>query len=213
VAVGHLSPPKLRLLGLLPLAFFFAQGLHYWQIEQLGQMLWMCNIGSLILAVGMFLEKPVLIRLASIWMIPGVVVWFIYYAMPTWNRLPTGQFSYVDLFGLLTSTLTHVGGFVVGMIALRWIGMDRLAWLYAFGWYFVLQLFTRLLTPADWNVNLAHKVQPGFEQTFTSYFKFWLVLTVTTGVCLWLLGFLLQKLWPVTTLTCSLAAYPASDGN
>lgn len=199
MADRQLTQAKLRLMGILPLLFFVAQAIHYWQIDQLGQMLWMCNIGSLILALGLFLEKPVLIRLAGVWMIPGVVVWFMYYVMPTWGRLFTGQFSYTDIFGLLTSTLTHVGGFAVAMLVLRTIRVDRLTWLYAFGWYFVLQLVTRLLTPVDWNVNLAHKVQPGFEQTFTSYFKFWLVLTAATGACLWLLGFLLRKLWPIPT--------------
>ena len=49
-------------MGILPLLFFIAQAIHYWQIDQLGQMLWMCNIGSLILALGLFLERPVLIR-------------------------------------------------------------------------------------------------------------------------------------------------------
>jgi len=173
---------KLRLLGLLPLLFFVAQGIHYWQINQLGHMLWMCNIGNLLLAVGLFLERPLLIRVAIIWMIPGLVIWFFYVVM-SW-----GVF--------LSSTLAHVGGIVVAMIALRKVGMDRRAWLYAFSWYLLIQLLSRLLTPSDLNVNLSHKIQSGWEQTFSAYWQFWLMLSLTTATILWVIGSMLWKVCP-----------------
>ncbi len=178
-----LSPrTKLRLLGLLPLIFFLAQGVHYWQINQLGHMFWMCNIGNLILAMGLFLEKPLLIRLAAIWTIPGLIIWFLYVVL-AW-----GVF--------LTSTLAHVGGLIVAMIALRYYRMDRTAWRWALGWYLVVQLASRFFTPADLNVNLAHAVQPGFERTFQTYWSFWLVLTAATIIVLWLVGLVLSSIWP-----------------
>ena len=178
-----LSPrSKLRLLGLLPLIFFLAQFVHYWRTNELGHMFWMCNIGNLILAMGLFLEKPVLIRLAAIWTIPGLVVWVIYVVL-AW-----GVF--------LTSTLAHVGGLIVAMIALRHYRMDRTTWRWAFGWYLVIQLASRFFTPAALNVNLAHAVQPGFERSFPSYWIFWLVLTAVTIVVLWLVGLLLWSIWP-----------------
>ena len=176
-----LSPrTKLRLLGLLPLIFFLAQFIHYWRINELGNMFWMCNIGNLILAMGLFLEKPIPIRLAAIWTLPGLVVWFIYVVL-TW-----GVF--------LSSTLAHVGGIIVAMIALSHYGMDRTAWRWAFGWYLVVQLASRFFTPAKLNVNLAHAVQAGWA--FQSYWTFWLVLTATTIVGLWLCGWLLWRIWP-----------------
>jgi hypothetical protein len=173
---------KLRLLGLLPLIFFLAQGVHYWRINQLGHMFWMCNIGNLILAMGLFLEKPILIRLAAIWTIPGLVIWFLYVVL-AW-----GVF--------LTSTLAHAGGLIVAMTALRYYRMDRTTWRWAFGWYLVVQLASRFFTPAALNVNLAHTVQPGFERAFQTYWSFWLVLTVCTIVTLWLVGLLLSSIWP-----------------
>src|SRR5260370_25914289 len=173
---------KLRLLGLLPLLFFVGQGIHYWQINQLGHMLWMCNIGNLLLAVGLFLERPLLMRVAIIWMIPGLVIWFFYVVM-SW-----GVF--------LSSTLAHVGGIVVAMIALRRVGMDRRAWLYAFSWYLLIQLLSRLLTPSDLNVNLSHKIQSGWEQTFSAYWQFWLTLSLTTATILWVIGSMLWKVCP-----------------
>jgi hypothetical protein len=179
------------------LAFFTAQAIHYWQINELGNMLWLCNIGNLLLALGLFFEASMLIRVAVIWMVPGVAVWVVY-VVPTWGMLLNGRFTYAELFGVLSSTLAHLGGFSVGIAALRIVGMDGRAWLFAYLWYFVVQLISRLVTPVAMNVNLSQKVQPGWEQSFTSYLKFWLVFTLLNGACLWVLGLLLERLWPVS---------------
>src|SRR4026207_724353 len=168
----NLSPrTKLRLLGVLPVIFFLAQAVHYWRINQLGHLFWMCNIGNLLLALGLFLEKPVVVRLAAIWTIPGLIVWIIYVVL-AW-----GVF--------LSSTLAHVGGLIVAVFALSMVRMDRTAWRWAFGWYLVVQLLSRFLTAPELNVNLAHAVQPGWDRTFHSYWEFWLVLTVVTIMTLW----------------------------
>jgi len=178
-----LSPrTKLRLLGILPLIFFLAQAAHYWPIKELGNMLWMCNIGNLLLAIGLFLEKPVVIRLAAIWTVPGLFVWIVFVVLP-WSPF-------------LSSTLAHVGGLAVAMIALSRVRMDRTAWRWAFGWYLMVQLASRFVTPAALNVNLAHAVQPGWR--FGSYWTFWLVLTVVTAVVLWLSGLFLWSIWPAS---------------
>jgi hypothetical protein len=179
----NLSPrTKLRFLGLLPLIFFLAQGRHYWKTNELGNLLWMCNIGNLLLAMGLFLERPLVIRLAAIWMILGLFIWFIYVVLP-WSFF-------------LSSTLAHVGGLIVAVIALSRVRMDRTAWRWAFGWYLMVQLASRFVTPAALNVNLVHAVQPGWERTFGSYWVFWLVLTVITAVVLWLCGLFLWGIWP-----------------
>jgi hypothetical protein len=178
-----LSPQtRMRLLGLLPLLFFLAQGVHYYRDQQLGHMLWMCNIGNLVLALGLFVEKPLLVRVAAIWTIPGLIIWFLYVV------LPWGAF--------LTSTLAHVGGLAVAAVALRAYGMDRRSWIYAFGWMLLVQLVSRFATPPDLNVNLAHAVQPGWERTFPSYWMFWLTLTIVTAAVLWLSGLLWRSVWP-----------------
>jgi hypothetical protein len=180
----NLSPrTKLRLLGILPLLFFLAQGVHYWRINELGHMLWMCNVGNLLLAMGLFLEKRRVIRLSAIWMIPGLLIWFIYVVLP-WSPF-------------LSSTLAHVGGLIVAMIALSRVRMDRTAWRWAFGWYLMVQLASRFVTPAELNVNLAHAVQRGWG--FESYWTFWVVLTIVTAVVLWLSGLFWWSIWPSQT--------------
>src|SRR5919106_3452928 len=132
----NLSPrTRMRLIGLLPLFFFLAQAVHYWRINELGHLLWMCNVGNLLLAMGLFLENRFVVRLAAIWMVPGLVVWFVYVVLP-WG-----------LF--LTSILAHVGGFVVAMFVLSKYRMDRISWLWALGWYLVVQLLSRFVTPPN----------------------------------------------------------------
>jgi hypothetical protein len=183
-----LSPrTKLRLLGIFPLIFFLAQAEHYWSINELGHLLWMCNVGNLLLAMGLFLEKPLVIRLAAIWTIPGLLVWLLYVVL-AW-----GVF--------FTSTLAHVGGLIVALFALSRIGMDRTSWRWAFGWYLMVQLASRLVTPAVLNVNLAHAIQPGWERAFQSYWTFWLVLTIVTAIVLWLSGLLLWSIWRYSDVT------------
>ena len=175
---------RFRMLGIFPLVFFFAQAEHYWRIQQLGHMLWMCNVGDLLLAIGLFLRQPVLIRIAVIWMIPGLVIWF--------------RFVVLEWGLFFSSVLAHVGGILVGMIALKKVGVDKASWLYAFGWYLLIQMLSRLFTAADLNVNLSHRMQPGFERVFNAYWQFWLTAALLTALVLWLLAALLARFWPST---------------
>jgi len=159
-------------------------------------MLWMCNIGNLILALGLLFEKPLLVRVAAVWAIPGLIVWCIY-VVPTWGTLLTGHFTWSELFAVFASTMAHLGGTAIGMVAISKVRMNREAWLYVFGWYFIMQVASRLLTPASMNVNLAHRIQDGFENSFSSYWKFWLLLTFLNGMGAYLLVFGIGWMWPV----------------
>ena len=156
----------------------------------------MCNIGNLLLALGIFFEQALLIRVAVIWSPPGLVVWALY-VVPTWGMLVTGRMSLSEFYGVVASTLAHVGGLAVGIFVLRKVKMNASAWAYAFVWYFIVQGASRLLTPVAMNVNLSQRIQDGWETTFSSYWKFWLVLSVMVAACLWLLGLLLKRLWPL----------------
>ena len=173
---------RLRALGLLPLLFFIAQGIHYWRSNELGHMLWMCNIGNLLMAVGLFFNQPAMIRAPAIWTIPGLVMWLL---------LVVRQWGLV-----FASVLAHVGGFVVGMVALRLVGVNRRAWLYALVWYFVVQFLSRLTTPVDFNVNASQTIYQGWDHTFNAYWKFWAVMSLLVGIVLWFITLSLNKLWP-----------------
>jgi hypothetical protein len=174
--------PRLRLLGVLPLIFFLVQAIHYWRYGGLGHLLWMCNVGNVLLGIGLLLGHRELIRAAAIWTIPGLALW-IYYVL-----LASGFY--------FSTTLAHVGGITVGLIALSRVRMDRFAWLYAFAWYLLMQFAARLLAPPALNVNVAHSIEPGWDKVFTSYWKFWLVGSAVAALGLWIIGKVLHFIWP-----------------
>ena len=184
--MGRLSTLQFRLLGLVPLSFFVAQTIHYWRYGGLGHLAWMCNVGNLLLAIGMFINHRELMRAAAIWTIPGLGIWF-------WYVWLSGSTAF-------SSTLAHVGGIIVGVLVLWRVRMDRRAWAYAFAWYLVMQLFSRFATARELNVNVAHFIQPGWERAFGSFWKFWLVMTVVVAVALWLIGMFFSLIWPAESI-------------
>jgi hypothetical protein len=179
------SQNRFRLTGLLPLAFFAAQVIHYWRFGGLGNLAWMCNVGNLLLAIGLFLNHKELIRASAIWTVPGLGIWYLY----VW--LPGGP----------SSALAHIGGIIVGMFVLSRVRMDRIAWLYALAWYLFMQLVSRMITSPELNANVAHRIQPGWERSFSSYWKFWLVMTVVVAAALWLMGIVLSWIWPARSVS------------
>src|SRR5215831_7183183 len=104
---------RLRLVGVLPLLFFMSQVIHYWRVGGAGNLLWMCNAGNLLLAIGLFLNRRELIRAAAIWTIPGLVIWLLY--------------AVLNYEVALSGILAHVGGIVVGLFVLSVVRMDRIA--------------------------------------------------------------------------------------
>jgi hypothetical protein len=173
---------RFRVIGLLPLTFFLAQTIHYWRVGGMGNLFWMCNVGNLLLALGIFLNHRELIRAAAIWTIPGLLLWVRYVLF--------------DYDFVVSSALAHVGGIIVALIVLRRVRMDRIAWFYAFVWYLFMQLVSRQATDPRLNVNVAHRIQAGWQQAFSSYWKFWVVMTVLTAFCLWATGLTLSWIWP-----------------
>jgi len=184
VADDHL-PTRFRLLGVLPLIFFLTHALYYVRHGGLSHLLWMCNIGNLVLSVGLFFGRPALIRLAVFWLIPGLPLWLWYVVM-------RGGW-------LLTSSFAHVGGLIVGLIALARVRVSRWSWLSATAWYLLVQQVCRMFTPAALNVNLAHQIYGGWENVFSSYWQYWLATTAAVGVGMWLMGIILVKLLPPRT--------------
>jgi hypothetical protein len=173
---------RFRLIGLLPLIFFLAQAIHYWRVGGMGNLLWMCNIGNLVLAAGLFLGHRELIRAAAIWTIPGLALWI---------RFVLFEYDFV-----VSSALAHVGGIIVALIVLRRVRMDRMAWVYAFVWYLLMEIASRLVTDPRLNVNVAHRIQTGWENAFSSYWRFWIVMTALVAFCLWVIGIVLLWIWP-----------------
>jgi len=45
-------------------------------------------------------------------------------------------------------------------------------------------------------VNVAHSVQTGWGNIFSSYWKFWLVMSTLLAAALWAIGTILSWIWP-----------------
>ena len=173
---------RFRLLGLLPLLFFILHANYYREAGGLSHLLWMCNIGNLLLAIGLFFGRPVLIRVAVLWLLPGLPVWLWFVVRPGW--------------WILTSFFAHAGGLIVGLIAIHRVRASRWMWLQALAWYLAIQEICRLWTPAELNVNAAHLINPEFQAMFTTYLQFWIVGTLVVAAGLSIIAFALLKLFP-----------------
>ncbi|MGC4095259.1 MAG: hypothetical protein QM756_46520 [Polyangiaceae bacterium] len=119
------------------------------------EALWACHVATLLVGVGALLRHATPIAIGVLWLSFGNPLWVL-------DLCTGGEF-------LPTSPFTHVGGFVLGCVALRRLGLPRGAWWQAMAAFIGLLLFTRLVTPPVSNVNLAFAVAPGWERAFPSY--------------------------------------------
>jgi hypothetical protein len=186
---ANMTPPwqtlRFRLLGLLPLGFFIARGIQYFVVAKTPeQMLWSCHVSNLMLAVGLFMGNPFLIRIAVFWQILGLPPWI---ADMVWSKIIT-----------VVSIFSHLGGVIVAIIAIRKVGGKRWNWLPSLIYFVILQQLTRLLTePGPYtNVNVAHFAYGPMKDWFASYWTYWLANTSVVALTLVILEFVLLRLFP-----------------
>ncbi len=184
-----LTPPwqtsRFRLLGFLPLCFFIARAIEYVAIAKTPeQMLWSCHVSNLMLAVGIFLGAPLLIRIAVFWQILGV-------APRIMDAVVSGLVKMVSIF-------SHLGGVVVAIVAIRQIGAKRWSWVYSLVYFVILQQLTRLLTdPGPYtNVNVAHFAYGPMKDWFAVYWKYWVVNTALVAALLFIIEVVLLRIFP-----------------
>ena len=177
---------RFRLLGFLPLCFFIARAIEYAAIAKTPeQMLWSCHVSNLMLAVGLFLGNPLLIRIAVFWQILGLPPWIM-------DAVVSGMIKWVSIF-------SHLGGSVVAIIAIRQVGAKRWSWIPALIYFVVLQQITRLVTdPGPYtNVNVAHFGYGPMKDWFTVYWKYWAVNTSIVALTLIMIEFVFLWLFPI----------------
>jgi hypothetical protein len=128
--------------------------------------LWGCHVASLLIAASAFSGRALPAAIGVLWLCFGNPMWLL--DVTTGGEL------------LPTSLLTHVGGFIIGILVLKRLGFPRDAWWKATLAFLGLLGFTRLVTPPAANVNLAFSVASGWERTFPSY-PLYLLLLVSAG--------------------------------
>ena len=176
---------RFRLLGILPLLFFLARVFEYaYRAKTPEQILWSCHISNLLLAIGLFTASPLFIRIAVFWLILGLPPWVI-------DMVVSKLVTPVSIF-------SHLGGFVVAMVAIYFVRAKRGSWLPSLIYFAVLQQITRLVTvPGPYtNVNVAHFAYGGMKDWFAHYWTYWLANTAVAAVVLWAMDWALAKLFP-----------------
>lgn len=158
---------SLRGWGLVAIVFYAihaGQHLYHGRPEDL---LWACHLGALAVGVGLVVVRARIVAVGFLWLCLGNVLWLL--------DLATGA----EL--IPTSLLTHVGGFAIGLLGVVRLGLPRGSAWQAMLSFLVLQQLCRWLTPAAANVNVAHSVWTGWEETFPSYWIYQLFL-IGTGL-------------------------------
>lgn len=165
--------------GILPLLTFAGHLLVLLVKGNPDEIMWMCHISNVMLAVGLFLGLPSLLWPASLWLLFGIPLWLT-------EVVATGDSTW-------TSTIAHLVGFAMSVMVMCRVTMPRWSWLYATMWYVVIQHACRMVTRPCENVNLAYRVHDGWERIFTNYWYYWLVCLLTAAVTLWLIQQLCRR--------------------
>ena len=175
---------RFRLLGILPLLFFLARVIEYVFVAKTPEhILWSCHISNLMMAIGLFCAWPWLIRIAVFWQILGLPPWVL-------DMIANKDITLISIF-------THLGGFIVAIVAIRQARAKLWSWIPSLVYFVILQQITRLLTePTIYtNVNVAHFAY-GQWVSFSSYWKYWVVNTALAAVTLLIIEFVLLQLFP-----------------
>jgi len=156
----------MRWLGALALAAYAVHvGFHLYHGRP-ADALWGCHVACLLIAAGALRARATPAAIGVLWLCFGNPMWLLDVA--TGGEL------------LPTSVLTHIGGFIVGILVLRKLGFPRHTWWKATLAFLGLLGLTRLVTPRAANVNLVFAVASGWEHTFPSY-PLYLLLMVSAG--------------------------------
>ena len=142
-------------LGSLAVLFYAAHTAYHAHNHEAFNMLWACHLGCLLVGLGLLLARPLLFSTGFMWLTLGVPLWIF-------TLLGGEEF-------IVTSALTHAGGLTVALAGFRYLPIARGAWISGVSGLFLVAVLSRFTTPAAANVNLAHRVYDGWEQTFPSH--------------------------------------------
>ena len=176
------KPRRLQLIGLLPLLIFLFRLGQYVDEGTPDWIMANCNVTLLMLSLGMLAAWRMPVRVAAIWLTIGVPLWLID--------------DWVTQVLWVASILSHLGGWLLGLYALRRVRVTGRSWLPAAGWFFFWQLMTRLTTDPALNINIAHAPYEFTKGWFASYWQFWPVCALVVLLLTWLVERGLARRYP-----------------
>src|SRR5262249_14440711 len=127
--------------GLVALACFAVHAGRFALRREAHEIFWICTLGTLAVGGGAVIGVRAIVAVGFSWLAYGTPLWLAY-AIARRELLPT-------------SLLTHVGGTVLGALALVDLGFAPGAWWKASLGAIGVLAITRVATPRAANVNLA----------------------------------------------------------
>lgn len=144
-----------RLAGACAIAFFLIHGVWHALYGFMGNLLWACHLGALLVGLGLLFSSAGLNAAGVLWLSTGTPLWF------------GGLFAGATLFP--TSVLTHVGGLAIGLYGVQRLGFPRGVWWKTLAGLAVLHVASRWMTPEDKNVNAAMGIWNGLDRYLPSH--------------------------------------------
>lgn len=170
----------MKILGLIAITFYFFYAGYSYSKGTLSNALWVCHIGCLLVGLGLFAGVAILNSVGFLLLVVGNVGWALY-------LLAGGELIFPSIF-------THIGGILIGAYAIYKFGFSKYSFLFAILSFAILQILARLLTDSSENVNLAFRIQEGWENFFPSHFAYLLFLYGLLTGSFWLLEFTTRKI-------------------
>lgn len=169
-------------LGILSLVLFTVHATACWLAGRGAEALWSCHLATAVTGAGLVLRCPAGAAVGCFWSLIGGPFWLL--------DIATGA----EL--VPTSILTHLGGFLVAVAAVRRMPVPRHAWVWSVAGLAALQQLCRWTTPPAANVNAAFAVYGRFDGWFPSYGCYLAALALVASTCFWALQQLLQRALP-----------------
>jgi hypothetical protein len=179
----------MKALGLAAVAFFLAHLAYHWRFGDMHNALWACHVASLLIGVGALAHRNDVSAIGVLWLVIGIPMWFLHLA---------GGGDFIP-----TSIFTHGGGAIVGACVIR-----KQRWPRGASWKAVVALaawvgLTRLVTPAELNVNLAFRI-PGPQTMALSHAEYLGLLAIAVTTVFLIADRLLRRVFskPALELSC-----------
>lgn len=189
----RLSDPRVRALGLLPLAF---AAWAYASYDHGIKILWMCNLCNLLLGVGLMTANLRIIWLATLWLILGSPLWV--FDIIVQNQIFPHSFA------------THIAAPILGIWALRGQSARPGTWILAVAFGVSVQTICRFWTPPEFNINVSHVTYKGFSGWFDDYLVYWTLTVLSLAVILFVTERVLARFIAARTPTGAEQASPVA---
>jgi hypothetical protein len=171
-------PLHLRIIGFVLIATVITVNLSF---HTLTNIIWWCNISALLAGIALLFRMQQTALVGAAFMIIGLAGWFLNVII---NHMFENTISYI----------THFSYACIALYIIFRIPIDRYFWLRCFVWYLFCQLLSRIFTSPVENINLAFSIWPGWDQFFENYISFWLFITLSCAIFLFVINRSLLKL-------------------